>query len=287
VRIQGPGGDGATVALDLATYNPDGFGTNIPSARIQATDRNWSADVDVLTKAPGTPTNPMVSRLHVSSATGFVGIGTVNPGSGLQVNGGIRARGGSPGPFGNANSGITFGAPGDDDSGMSSSANGQLEFYSNAAEVMRIAAGGNVGIGTTVPLQRLHVIGNILASGTITQNSDRNAKTDFGPVDPMAVLEKVAALPISSWRFKAEPKDVRHVGPMAQDFQSAFGLGEQKTAIATVDADGVALAAIQGLNQKLTEELKQKTTEIAELKQRLEALENLMTPARTRKETEP
>jgi hypothetical protein len=45
---------------------------------------------------------------------------------------------------------------------------------------------------------------------------------------------------------------------MAQDFKTAFGLADSDTGIATVDADGIALAAIQGLNQqqlKLSEEL--------------------------------
>ena len=59
---------------------------------------------------------------------------------------------------------------------------------------------------------------------------------------------------------------------MAQDFHAAFGVGLDDKHIATVDADGVALAAIQGLNQKL----EQKETEITELKQRLAKLERLM-----------
>ena len=45
-----------------------------------------------------------------------------------------------------------------------------------------------------------------------------------------------------------------HIGPTAQDFSRAFGLGEDNRHITTVDADGVALAAIQGLyrqNQRL------------------------------------
>jgi trimeric autotransporter adhesin len=110
---------------------------------------------------------------------------------------------------------------------------------------------GNVGIGTNQPQQKLHVIGNILASGTITPNSDRNAKTGFAPVDTVSVLEKVCTLPLQQWRFLVEPAEVKHLGPMAQDFSAAFGLGELPSAIATVDADGVALAAIQGLNQKI------------------------------------
>jgi predicted RNase H-like nuclease (RuvC/YqgF family) len=59
---------------------------------------------------------------------------------------------------------------------------------------------------------------------------------------------------------------------MAQDFHAAFGLGEDDKHITTVDEEGVALAAIQGLNQKL----KEKDGEIQELKQRLEKLEQLM-----------
>jgi len=140
-----------------------------------------------------------------------------------------------------------------------------LALYWNAA--------GNVGIGTNAPNQKLVVAGNIYATGTITPNSDRNLKTDFAAVDAAAVLARVARLPIQQWRFKAEPEGVKHFGPMAQDFRAAFGLGEIPTAIATVDADGVALAAIQGLNQKL----EQKETEITELKARLERLEQLVT----------
>jgi hypothetical protein len=85
------------------------------------------------------------------------------------------------------------------------------------------------------------------------------------------LLDKVAAMPISHWNFKGDTA-TPHLGPMAQDFHAAFGLGTDDKHIATVDADGVALAAIQGLNQKLDET----RAENAELKQRLEKLEQLI-----------
>jgi hypothetical protein len=110
--------------------------------------------------------------------------------------------------------------------------------------------------------------------------SDRAAKENFSSVDPRDVLEKVAALPLARWNYKAVP-GAEHIGPVAQDFHVAFGLnGDDDKHIATVDADGVALAAIQGLNEKvesgkqkaetrlthLEAELKRRDAENAELK---------------------
>jgi hypothetical protein len=56
---------------------------------------------------------------------------------------------------------------------------------------------------------------------------------------------------------------------MAQDFHAVFGFGQDDKHIALVDADGVALAAIQALHQIIEE----KNAEIAILQARLNALE--------------
>jgi uncharacterized coiled-coil protein SlyX len=99
-------------------------------------------------------------------------------------------------------------------------------------------------------------------SGTWASVSDRNAKENFVSVDGGQVLEKIAAIPISTWNYKSEDRSIRHMGPMAQDLHAAFGLGDSDKSIATIDADGVALAAIQGLYGLLQE----KVAEIASLK---------------------
>jgi len=109
--------------------------------------------------------------------------------------------------------------------------------------------------------------------------SDRNLKTDFTAVKPKDILAKLAALPIQSWRFTNEMAGIRHVGPMAQDFQAAFGLGNNDKMIGFVDEEGVALAAIQGLNLKLTEkdaEMDGLKRQNQALEKRLEYLENLV-----------
>jgi len=91
-------------------------------------------------------------------------------------------------------------------------------------------------------------------------------------VDAREILDKVTELPLSSWNFKGDNADTRHLGPMAQDFHAAFGLGNTDKGIATTDLDGVALAAIQGLNQRM----KDKDREIAALRAELESMKSMI-----------
>jgi len=117
-------------------------------------------------------------------------------------------------------------------------------------------------------------------AGAWSTLSDHSAKSDFASVDARAVLDRVVALPLSTWRYNGQDKSIRHIGPIAQDFYAAFDVGEDERHISTVDADGVALAAIQGLNLKLGELdvktsllLNEKDREIAELRERIAHLE--------------
>jgi hypothetical protein len=103
--------------------------------------------------------------------------------------------------------------------------------------------------------------------------SDRNAKKNFAAVDGEEVLNKLANVPVQQWDYNWESDDaVPNLGPMAQDFKAAFYPGRDDKSITTLEYDGVEPAAIQGLNRKL----EQKETEVAELKARLERLEQLI-----------
>jgi len=129
---------------------------------------------------------------------------------------------------------------------------GQTSVPAGLSAVSSIAAGRShtVALRHTRHLpQSLHVSGTVSAQAFLN-TSDRDAKQQITPVDIEAVLSKVAQLPLAEWSFKAAPT-TRHLGPMAQDFRAAFGLGPDDRHIATVDADGVALAAIQALYRRV------------------------------------
>jgi hypothetical protein len=135
-------------------------------------------------------------------------------------------------------------------------------------------ATGGYWLFSAIDGQGIPTAGVALAPGSSGWNawSDRASKTNCLPVGSCAVLEAVAALPIATWNYKTQDPSIRHIGPMAQDFHAAFGVGESDKMINTIDADGVALAAIQGLNQKLEAELQRRDAENAALKRQNDSL---------------
>ncbi|MBU0677971.1 MAG: tail fiber domain-containing protein [Verrucomicrobia bacterium] len=81
--------------------------------------------------------------------------------------------------------------------------------------------------------------------------NDGNAREKQAPVDPHEVLEKLAKIEITTWNYKADGPQVRHMGPMAQDFYAAFGLSDTDKRIHVEDSMGVAFASIQALKQMI------------------------------------
>ncbi len=151
------------------------------------------------------------------------------------------------------------------------------------------ADGGDVIVGGGSGQGNLRVVGTVTVDNNLSCakemtcvavniTSDRNAKEGFTPVDSREVLAKVAALPITEWQYKTQ-SGARHIGPMAQDFRDAFSLGHDEKHITTVDADGIALAAIQGLNGLMKEkdaELDRLKDENQALSERLAAIEKAL-----------
>ena len=112
--------------------------------------------------------------------------------------------------------------------------------------------------------------GNGVFEGDFTAGSSREIKRDLEPAEPAELLRTLRDLPLYSWSYKHDREPVRHLGPMAEDFFQAFGLGPDDAHISPSDTSGLALAAIQALAARLEE----RDREIAELRRRVEQLES-------------
>lgn len=113
-------------------------------------------------------------------------------------------------------------------------------------------------------------IGNLNCTGAINGSSSAAAKMDFDALDADEVLDRLIAIPVREWSYRNDPA-VRHVGPIAEDFHDAFGLGENNRTIATVDADGINMLAIQALERR-TREIETLRREVDTLRAELHAI---------------
>lgn len=145
------------------------------------------------------------------------------------------------------------------------------DFFSESANEFAVRATGGVRFVTAIDNNGAPLSGAYLAAGSGSWSvlSDRQAKVDLLPTDGKEILAKLTQLPVNTWRYRSQSEKVRHIGPSAQDFYTVFGLGEDDRHISTVDADGVALAALGEAARLLNAQEKQ----IADLSARLDALE--------------
>jgi hypothetical protein len=160
---------------------------------------------------------------------------------------------------------------------------------SSADNQFIVRASGGLWFGTTsspsVPAGRFinTSTGAYLSTGgTWTNASSRKLKENFSAVDVREVLSRVASLPIQKWNYRAEDATTVHIGSTAEDFAAAFGLGADNASITTIDADGVALAAIQGLYEIVKEKdacIAEQQRTIGDLTARLERLERIVQKA--------
>ena len=149
----------------------------------------------------------------------------------------------------------------------------------NAYAVIGEDSGTGIGVYGYSATGYAGYFGGKVGATSFVTTSDRNAKTKIHSIDGKTILDKVSALPVSSWVFKSDPQK-SHVGPMAQDFHDAFGLdGDDDKHINLTDISGVSLAAIQELNREMKEQnatvsaqLASKDAEIASLKAQLNSM---------------
>lgn len=177
---------------------------------------------------PGAPTNSITADLQ-----GDVGIGTIDADAALEM---VRS--------GAVSTLYTFNAPGTDP---------------DVSWATGIPAGGGsftIGVDGTAPALTLAPRGDLGLLGSVSEEATAVNTATPQNVDPATILQKLAALPVRGWTYAATP-GIRHLGPLARDFSTAFGLGSPNS-ISPADVAGVSLAGIQGLitrNQALSTRL--------------------------------
>ena len=146
---------------------------------------------------------------------GNVGVGTAAPGYRLDVNGTIR---GNSDIIISGASRLSF----FNDIGplqIRSGGSGMLHLnQDNAGNISLGAGGGNVGVGTVTPGYKLHVSGDIYASGDITAFSDIRLKENI--VQLSGCLDKIDNMRGVS--FNRIDTGTKHIGLIAQEVEAQF-----------------------------------------------------------------
>ena len=275
--------DGSSLALNGSTFSVKDAGIGASKIAVPLSLSANSGDAVVL----GSNTNARGSGLH--GRTG--GASGVAPGYGAGVWG--ESSSDSYGVFAYSASNISLYAQNNAQmaiKGQSNSGQGVLgESVSNAGVqgistsnrgVLGSSTSGTGVVGLSVTGSSGSFVGGGGGAGLCYFNggagwvctSDRHKKENFKTVNAQTVLEKLALMPVTGWNMKGDRNKTLHMGPVAQDFKAAFGLGENDTTINTADAQGVAFAAIKGMyakNRVLEQQVKT-------LEARLIALENGM-----------
>lgn len=176
---------------------------------------------------PGAPTNSLTV-----GEDGNVGLGLIDAGAPLQI-----SRAGAVNIVYSAENAPVANA--DWSAGIPADGSAFRIGLDEAPAALTLAPGGDLGL-----------------LGSVGEAATAASTANLQSVDSAAILQKIGALPVSSWTYAATPGS-RHLGPLAGDFASAFGLGSSAS-IAPADVAGVSLSGIKGLlaqNQALSARL--------------------------------
>ncbi len=143
----------------------------------------------------------------------------------------------------------------------------------NGNNVVTINDNSRVGIGTMAPTQKLHVVGNIVATGSITPNSDARLKKNITPVNQ--ALNKIMEIEGVSWEWKdADSQGVKEgtitSGVIAQTVEKVM----PELVLTAEDKMGTKSVNYNGLSAYFIEAIKAQQSIIATQKEEIESIKN-------------
>jgi len=139
------------------------------------------------------------------------------------------------------------------------------EFAVRAAGGFRFRTNATLTTGCNLPA----------GSGVFSCASSRSLKENFGGVDGEELLGRIRGIPVNTWNYVAEGREVRHLGPFAEDFRAGFGLGVDDRSIGLLDIAGVNFAGIKALEER-TRQLQAREAEVERLRSQVQSLDARM-----------
>jgi hypothetical protein len=225
----------------------------------------------------GDPTNAVFVNNN-----GNVGVGTTNPSQTLEVVGAIKSRNASSvykdraallynsktghlslGPesgTGLDGATILLAGPSDTSTGVPGGISFITPHGGPSRRAMIITDSGNVGIGTSGPTEKLVVVGNIFASGSITPGSSRELKENIADLSLQEAVAAFENLKAVKFNYKADEKKDLHIGFIAEEVPEL---------LATPDRKGVNSMDVVAV---LTKVMQEQQKEIAALREEVNVL---------------
>jgi len=144
-----------------------------------------------------------------------------------------------------------------------------------------IMPSGNVGIGTKAPSQRLHVLGNILATGTVT-SSDSTLKANIQKYNNNAISQIRQLNPVSyNWKKSAQAaggySDHSQIGFLAQEVKEIIPeavSGEEGNGMG-IDYSKITPVVVKAMQQQ-QDEIESQQERIIKLEAELKEIKELL-----------
>jgi hypothetical protein len=237
-----------TSSVDISSDGDVGIGTASPSEKLHLLESGDANTINLVQNSNATGTS---AAAVVRTQADVANISFIGHGSGRTLSRFGQVLGGWGELIATAGNGLAVGTL----------SNVPLILGTNNVNRLQIAGTGAVTVS-----------GNLTVNGVFSNPSSIDFKEAFRAVDPSAVLQKFARLPIQEWSYKSDEQKLRHVGPTVEDFRSVFGMGTEGKYIFPMDVQGVTMAAVQGLYQLVQE----KDAQIAELQKQMSEVLQLL-----------